>query len=76
MECEEDVYSKLEICLNDQHKQDLSVVRKVSEARTDFLCHNDGHKLVCKYGCCCAGSALKPVIFPKLVGVFKVKHAD
>lgn len=49
MGCAEDVFTKLERCTNDQEKQDLNVTRKVIDAGIDFVCHNDGDRIACKY---------------------------
>lgn len=49
MACAEDVFTKLERCTNDQEKQNVNVTRKVIDAGIDFICHNDGDRIACKY---------------------------
>lgn len=49
MACAEVVFTKLERCTSDQEKQDLNVTRKAIDAGIDFVCHNDGDRIACKY---------------------------
>lgn len=43
--CLEDVYTKLQRCMNDQEKQDLNITRKAIDAGIDFVCHDDGDRI-------------------------------
>lgn len=59
MACAEDMFTKIEICANDQQKQDLNITRRAIDAGIDFVCHDGGDRIACEYVCCFAVSASK-----------------
>lgn len=75
MACAEDVFAKLERCTNEQEKQDLGVVRKAIDAGIDFVCHNDGDRIACKYVLVCWVCPQNSPTLAELL-LLQVKHAQ
>lgn len=45
LNCTEDFFSKLEVCLTEQQQQDLNVTRRALNAGIDFICHKEGDRI-------------------------------
>ncbi|KAK7075560.1 hypothetical protein SK128_027793 [Halocaridina rubra] len=45
MVCVEDMFTKIEACMNENERRDLNVTRAAINAGLDFVCHNDGDRI-------------------------------
>ncbi|XP_064084954.1 27 kDa hemolymph glycoprotein-like [Macrobrachium nipponense] len=45
MECVEDMFTKLDVCMDERERQDLNITRAAIDAGLDFVCYKDGDRI-------------------------------
>ncbi|XP_068226840.1 27 kDa glycoprotein-like isoform X2 [Palaemon carinicauda] len=45
MQCVEDMFAKLDVCMDEQERHDLNITRAAIDAGLDFVCYKDGDRI-------------------------------